>query len=126
MSLVAETFLDLLEQDVVWRTSDGRSLAVTQMEHAHRRAVLRMLEGMAGDLYAERCDELLNEGFTPEELADAGFEIPDPFFDDGLSPAAVGWFVRQPLVARLRVLIDHDSANGCCESSNDSPITLTP
>src|SRR5262245_59414711 len=71
MSLVGETFLDLLQQDEVWRTSDGRVLALSEMESSHRRAVLRLLEEMAAELYAERYDELLVAGYTRDELLDA-------------------------------------------------------
>jgi hypothetical protein len=101
MSLVGEMFLDLLEQDAFWRTGDGRLLPLEAMDDRHRAAVLRMLERMAGELYASWVDEFLIEGLTHAELGALGVSEPDPGTCEYPADEVARWFQRQPLVRCL-------------------------
>lgn len=105
MTMVGEVFLDLIEQDIAWRTSDGRVLALDAMESAHCTSVLHMLERMAGDLYAEWVDEFLVDGVIVEELATLGIGEPDVATEEYDGAEVGAWFERQPLVRRLRDLL---------------------
>ena len=105
MSLVGEIFLDLLEQDSIWRSSDGRVLALEAMDDRHCAAVLRMLERMAGELYAAWVDEFLIEGVSYEELAAVGVSEPDPVTLEYPAPEVSAWLGRQPLVRRLATMV---------------------
>ncbi len=102
MSLVGEVFLDLLEQDVLWRTSDGRVLPLEAMDMRHRSAVLKLLGRMAENLYASWVDEFLVEGVTYDELAGIGVSEPDSFTLEYGEEEVIAWFDRQPLVRRLK------------------------
>ena len=103
MSIVGEVFLDLLEQDAVWRTSDGRIVEVEAMDPGHRANVVRMLERMAGDLYCDRLAEVV-ENLRYRELAVVRARELEPFFSGQPERRVRDWFERQPLVRRLRTL----------------------
>lgn len=105
MTVVGEVFLDLIEQDVAWRTGDGRVLALDAMESAHCASVLRMLERMAGGLYAEWVDEFLVDAVVCEQLAALGIGERDCVTEEYDFEEVSGWFERQPLVRRLRALL---------------------
>lgn len=104
MSLVGEVFLDLLEQDAVWRTSDGRIIALVAMDAHHRANVLRMLEMMASDLYSGSVTELLVEGLDYAELAVVGAYRSGPVTCEHEGAEVCAWFERRPLIRRLRAL----------------------
>lgn len=104
MSLVGEVVLDLLEQDTVWRTSDGRVIELVAMDARHRANVLRMLEMMASDLYADSVTELLVEGLDYAELAVVGAYRSAPVTCEHEGAEVRAWFERQPLIRRLRAL----------------------
>ena len=103
MSLVGEVFLDLLEQDAVWRTCDGRVVEVETMDPGHRANVLRLLERMAGELYRDRLVEAV-ESFRYQELAVVRARELEPFFSSQPERWVQDWLERQPLVRRLRTL----------------------
>lgn len=104
MTLAGEIFLGLLEQDSVWRTSDGRVLNITSMERTHRTSVLRMLERIAPDLYADWIDELRYGGDDDELLLERGVAEVDTDTWEYPDNEVRSWFERQPLVRRLRAL----------------------
>jgi len=112
MSLVGEIFLDLLEQDAIWRSSDGRVLALDAMDDHHRAAVLRMLERMAGELYASWVDEFLVEGVSYEELTAVGVSEPDPDTFEYPAAEVSAWLGRQPLVRRLANMVGSGQRSG--------------
>lgn len=103
-TLAGEFFLNLLDQDQIWVTQDGRRMALEVMERSHRRNVLAMLERRVPNLYREWLSEFLDEGVTLEQLAGLGWVSRDPatgrFFPSGGSR----WLEDQPLVRRLRAL----------------------
>ena len=103
MGLVGEAFLDLLEQDAVWRTGDGRLVELEAMGPDHRTSVLQMLEQMAGELYLDRLVEVV-ESFSYQELALVRARELEAFFSDQPEWRVQDWFERQPLVRRLRAL----------------------
>lgn len=97
MSVLGEIFLDLLEQDRVWRTADGRIIPLEEMEPGHRAAVLNTLVRMGPDLYADWLAE------DPLELW-VGFDEFDPYADEWTEPhrdRARRWLEEQPLLIRL-------------------------
>jgi hypothetical protein len=61
-SLVGEFFLNLIEQDRIWKTREGRVLLVEELEPRHRANVLTMLGRRAPGLYREWIREFLDEG----------------------------------------------------------------
>ncbi len=105
-SLAGEFFLNLLEQDRVWVTRDGRRLLLEEMEWSHRRNVLVMLERELRVLYREWLTEFLDEGVTFEELARLGWVAEDPLTGRYRPAGARAWFDRQPLVMRLQALLE--------------------
>jgi hypothetical protein len=104
-TMAGELFLNLLEQDHIWVTRDGRQLALEEMEWSHRRNVLAMLERQMGRLYREWLTEFLDEGVTFEELARLGWVAEDPRTGRYRPAEARSWFEGQPLVVRLRALL---------------------
>lgn len=102
-SLVGEFFLNLIEQDRVWKTSDGRVVLVEELEPRHRSNVLAMLERRAPGLYREWVQEFLDEGVTYAQLADVGVVTGDPATGCRLIDTH-RWFEAQPLIRRLRQL----------------------
>ncbi|MEW6470910.1 MAG: hypothetical protein AB1679_01450 [Actinomycetota bacterium] len=101
-SLVGEFFLNLIEQDRIWKTREGRVLLVEELEPRHRANVLTMLGRRAPGLYREWIREFLDEGVTYAQLVDAGVVTGDP---GGSRPIDIeGWFESQPLIRRLRQL----------------------
>lgn len=77
-SLVGEVLLDLLEQDRLWKTQEGRVILVEELEPRHRANVLAMLERRAPDLHLERIREFLDDGLTYGQLAEAGVVLRIP------------------------------------------------
>jgi hypothetical protein len=104
MSLVSEAFLDLLEQDTVWWTGDGRVMPIEAMDFRHRAKVLRFLERTASELYSSWVEEFLAEGLAYDDLAVIGVHEPDDATLDHDPDEVEAWFSRQPLVRRLRQL----------------------
>lgn len=102
-SLVGEFFLNLIEQDRIWKTREGRVVLVEDLEPRHRANVLAMLERQAPGLHREWVQEFLDEGVTYSQLADIGVVTADP---SGRLPATDvhRWFEAQPLIRRLRWL----------------------
>lgn len=103
-TMAGEFFLNLLEQDEIWMTRDGRRV-LEEMEWTHRRNVLAMLERQLGVLYREWLSEFLDEGVTFEELVRLGWVAEDPLTGRYRPAGARSWFEGQPLVVRLRVLL---------------------
>jgi len=103
--LAGEFFLNLLEQDQVWVTRNGRRLVLEEMEWSHRRNVLGMLERQLGVLYREWLTEFLDDGVTFEELARLGWVAEDPRSGRYRPAGARTWFEGQLLVMRLRALL---------------------
>ena len=103
-TIAGEFFLNMLEQDRVWVTQDGRRLPVEQMQRSHRRNVLAMLERKLPELYRDWLGEFLDEGVTYAELAQLGWVDLDPGTGRYRPTGATTWFERQPLVRRLRRL----------------------
>jgi hypothetical protein len=96
MSLLGETFLDLLEQDSIWRSADGRVMALESMEPSHRAAVLRMLVRLGPELYADWLNEQRIDDWL--ETADSGQAVG---FNDEDPEDALSWLEHRPLVIRL-------------------------
>lgn len=110
-SLIGEFFLNLIEQDRIWKTREGRVLLVEDLEPRHRANVLAMLERHAPALHQEWVLEFLDEGVTNGQLADAGIVKADPA--GGYPPLDTQrWFAAQPLVRRLRRLEAEARDNG--------------
>lgn len=104
-TMAGELFLNLLEQDQIWVTGDGRRLALEEMELSHRRNVLAMLERRHKELYREWLMEFLDDGVALEELARLGWVAWDPAIGRYRPAGATTWFERQPLVLRLRATL---------------------
>ena len=104
-TMAGELILNLLEQDQIWVTRDGRRLALEEMEWSHRRNVLVMLERQHHELYREWLTEFLDEGVTVEELGRLGWVAWDPVIGRYRPAGARTWFERQPLVLRLRATL---------------------
>jgi hypothetical protein len=102
-SLVGEFFLNLIEQDRIWKTREGRVVLVEDLEPRHRANVLAMLERRAPDLHGEWIQEFLAEGVTYQQLVEVGVVTADPSGRSG-SDGARRWFEAQPLIRRLRQL----------------------
>lgn len=66
-TMAGEFFLNLIEQDQVWVTGNGRRMALEEMEWSHRRNVLAMLERQLDDLYRDWLTEFLDDGVTPQQ-----------------------------------------------------------
>lgn len=98
MSLLGEILLDLLEQDRIWRTADGRVIPLERMEPNHRAEVLRMLVRMAPDLYADWFTEDLVHPWPD------GFDPYAPEWSPRDHQVARRWLKQKPLVLRLRQL----------------------
>ena len=103
-TLVGEFFLNLLEQDQIWVTQDGRRMELEVMERSHRGNVLAMLERRLPELYRDWLSEFLDEGVTFEQLAELGWVSRDPATGRYRPSGGSGWFEEQPLVRRLRAL----------------------
>lgn len=101
-SLVGELFLNLIEQDRVWKTREGRVVLVEDLEPRHRTNVLAMLERRAASLHQEWIQEFLDEGVTYAQLVDAGVVTADPGSNRSIDTQR--WFESQPLIRRLRQL----------------------
>jgi hypothetical protein len=104
-TLTAEIFLNLLEQDEIWVTGDGRRMALDEMERSHRRNVLTLLEHKHRYLYREWLTEFLDDGVRLEELEQLGWVAWDPAIGRHRPAGARTWFERQPLILRLRALL---------------------
>lgn len=103
-TLAGEFFLNLLEQDQIWVTQDGRRMELEVMERSHRRNVLAMLERRLPDLYRDWLSEFLDEGVTVEQLAELGWVSRDPATGRYRPSGGRSWFEEQPLVRRLRAI----------------------
>jgi hypothetical protein len=102
--MAGEFFLNMLEQDQIWMTQDGRRMALEDMEPSHRRNVLAMLERRLPELYRDWISEFLDEGVTFEQLAQLGWVGRDPGTGRYHPARGSSWFEEQPLVLRLRAL----------------------
>lgn len=103
-TMAGEFFLNMLEQDRIWETQDGRRMALEEMESSHRRNVLAMLERRLSELYRDWLGEFLDEGVTFEQLAQVGWVSRDPATGRYRPAGGSRWFEEQPLVLRLRAL----------------------
>lgn len=101
-SLVGEFFLNLIEQDRVWKTREGRVILVEDLEPRHRMNVLTMLERRAPSLHQEWIQEFLDEGVTHAQLIGAGVVTAVPGTNQFINTQR--WFESQPLIRRLRQL----------------------
>lgn len=114
--MLSELFLALLEQDQIWRTSDGYTLPLEDLSPAHRRSVLAMLEARAGADYGAWVDELIADGYRDEELAALGVSTASVETGSHEPDWVAAWFEAQPLVRRLRQL----------EGEGDATATVRP
>jgi hypothetical protein len=104
-TLTGEMFLNLLEQDEIWVTRDGRHMALDEMEGSHLHNVLAMLDRQHRDLYREWLTEFLDDGVSFEELERVGWVTWDPAIGRHRPAGARAWFERQPLIQRLRTML---------------------
>ena len=111
-TLSGEIFLNLLEQDEIWVTGDGRRMALDEMEGSHRRNVLTLLEHRHRDLYREWLTEFLDDGVSLEELAQLGWVAWDPAIRRYRPAGARAWFEHQSLVLRLRTMVGPPGRSG--------------
>jgi len=102
--MAGEFFLNMLEQDRVWVTQDGRRMAVEEMDQSHCCNVLAMLERKRDELFRDWIFEFLDEGTTYEELSRLGWVSRDPVTGRCRPAQSTVWFDRQPLVIKLRAL----------------------
>lgn len=104
----AKITLDIIEQDKVWITRDGRVLRLEEMEPTHRRNTLRLLERKKTQLNLIAFWRYFGSVDGPNgEVAQSCFEREmDRFIYQDLDE----WFAQQPLICRLRTLVDDDSA----------------
>lgn len=102
--------LDTIEQDVTWITRDGRALKLEDMEPSHRRNVLRMLERRAVGLnqLAFRRYFVFPLGGAP--TSDGASMMFEHAMDQFIEQHPSDWLREQPLVRRLRTLVDEDNA----------------
>lgn len=108
-TLAGEFFLNLLEQDQIWVTQDGRRMELEVMEGSHRLNVLAMLERRLTELYRDWLSEFLDEGVTFEQLAGLGWVSRDPATGRYRPSGGSMWFEEQPVVRRLRALLGDPS-----------------
>lgn len=99
--------LDIIEQDKIWITRDGQTLCVEDMGLIHKKNVLRMLRSHAARLNMWQFTRYFGGDGPNGEVAQSCFEREmDTFIHQDLDE----WFAEQPLVRRLRTLIDDDNA----------------
>lgn len=102
--------LGILEQDKIWITRDGRVLKLEDMELSHRRNVLRILERRAISFHWRAFMHyfVFPLGGRPNgELSNSVFDRAE---DEFLEKKPIVWLREQPLVRRLRTLVDEDDA----------------
>ena len=102
--------LDIIEQDEIWITRDGRVLRLEDMEPSHRRNTLRMLERRADsyNILAFRRYFMFPLGGGPSgDMANDAF---DQAMDEFIEEHPRDWLSKQPLVRRLRALVEDDNA----------------
>ena len=97
---------DILEQDKVWVTRDNRAVKLTDMSPRHRRNVLEYLCRHASAYHTKYIlRALLGPQPTPGSMAEDAFE--QAIDEIERTPPNV-WLETKPLVARLRLLVEHD------------------
>lgn len=101
--------LDIIEQDKIWITRDGRTLRVENMDPNHRKNTLRMLERHASGLHFRAFMRyfVLPIGGRPNgEISNSVLDRAEQAF---LEKKPIDWLGEQLLVRRLRVLVDEDN-----------------
>lgn len=99
--------LDIIEQDKIWITRDGRALRLEDMDPTHKKNVLRLLRSHAVMLNLRQFTRYFVVDGPNGEVAQSIFErTMEAFIRQDLDE----WFAEQPLVRRLRALVDDDNA----------------
>jgi hypothetical protein len=98
--------INCLYQAEVWTTKDGREIALGDMTPEHRRNLLAWIRRRAEQL---KWSAELRICAGPGPSGDAASDCFDAIFDEMLRTPAAEWIEEQPLVARLRELVDADA-----------------
>lgn len=96
-----------LDQDELWRTSDGRELLLEDMDPDHLRNVLAMLVRNAESLKAAAEWAIL---LGPQPDGDMACDAFDAMSDEVFEATAPRWLNSKPLVIRLRAMVVADEA----------------
>lgn len=99
--------LDLLEQDKIWITREGQTLTLEEMEPRHRRNTLALLRRQALSLNLRYFMRYFGGPGPSGEVAQYTFESAA---DEFINQRVDEWIEEQPLVRRLKMLVDEDSA----------------
>ena len=107
--------LTLLEQDTWWRTRGGDSMLVGEMTPTHRANLLDFLRRNAPALHAAEMDQFMAMASGPMgPSGDMACDAVDREFDGLINMSAETWLKKQPLVIKLRELVEHESTPVVC------------
>jgi hypothetical protein len=95
-----------LYQAEVWVAQDGRELPLTAMTPEHRRNLLAFLRRNAARLKLSAEWDL---ALGPQPSGDAASDCFDSMCDQIARTPAAEWLEEQPLVGRLRELVEADA-----------------
>lgn len=105
MNISQPSVLDLLVQDKIWVTREGRTLTLEEMEPRHRRNTLALLRRKAFGLNLRYFIRYFVGSGPNGEVAQSTFErAADEFIDQKVDE----WIDEQPLVRRLAALVADD------------------
>lgn len=103
----AKITLDILEQDKIWTTRDGRTLRLEDMDSMHRKNTVRMLEHMAVKFNMIAFTRYFC-GSTPS--SNTALDMFEREMNEFIRQDPLEWLREQPPVRRLRTLIEDDNA----------------
>lgn len=103
--------LDIIEQDEIWITRDGRVLRLEDMEPSHRKNTLRMLERRAYSLNTLAFTRYFVSPLGGGPSGDMANDAFDRTMNEFIEEHPRDWLRKQPLVRRLKALVDDDNAH---------------
>lgn len=100
--------LGLLDQRVWWRPKDAEPLRLEEMEPSHRAHLLAFLRRNAARYKSAEWSFLSSTGGHHGDMAG---DMLDSIMDELLETKPQNWIEQQPLVKRLRKLVEKDRKN---------------